>query len=195
MIHAMSVATIAITPDAPLAARLEAEAGVEFVNGQVVEKNVSILGEITIASLTTFLGPVGRAAGYVLIGSALGYKIYPDDPARFRKPDLSLIQFSRLKGVDLDEGFAHIAPDIAVEVVSPTDSDYDVHNKVEEYLAHAVQQVWVVRPNVQTISIYRPDGGVTVFRAKDELVSELLPALRLKVREVFEMPAEPAKVS
>src|SRR5262249_42594845 len=63
-----------------------------------------------------------------------------------RKPDASFIRKGRLKNEELPEGDLRIAPDLAVEAVSPNDTVYELDEKVEEYLAAGVRLVWVINP-------------------------------------------------
>ena len=92
--------------------------------------------------------------------STLGYQCFPDSPTHFRKPDVSAVRRERLAGLDPDPGLMPIAPDLAVEVVSPKDFAYDVALNVEEYLANGFKLIWVVHPNTKTVVIHRADGTV-----------------------------------
>jgi hypothetical protein len=70
-----------------------------------------------------------------VLPSDAGYQCFPDDPGKVRKPDASFIQAARLAVEDEPEGWARIAPDLAVEVVSPNDLFEAVAIKVREYLS------------------------------------------------------------
>jgi Uma2 family endonuclease len=103
-----------------------------------------------------------------------------------RKPDVSLIFRDRLPAEQLEEGHLTLPPDLAVEVVSPNDSAYEVEEKVQEYLEVGVRLVWVVYPPTRTIHIHRADRTTAVIRSDDELTGEdLLPGFRCRVGDLF----------
>ena len=78
-------------------------------------------------------------------------------------------------------------PDVAVEVVSPSDTAAEVAGKVAEYLAAGSQRVWVVYPSVRRVVIHRADCSVLSYSG-DDLISdeELLPGFSLPLSEIFE---------
>ena len=81
------------------------------------------------------------------------------------------------------------APDLAVEVLSPTDEERTLRIKVSNYLA-AGTVVWVVDPNARTIEIHTPGQPVQVLIESDTLTAEgLFPGFALKLAEVFEQAA------
>lgn len=172
---------------APDQRRLEDEAGVEYVDGQIVEKPLSMESAETEVIIASILHAAARASGKARVfSSTLGYKCYPEDPARFRKPDLSLILLSRLKDIDLREGFSPIPADLAVEVLSPGDLAYAVAEKVDEYLQHGFATVWIVTPHTRTVAVYRADGSTSLLHESDLITLEsLLPGFSCKVADFF----------
>jgi Uma2 family endonuclease len=77
-------------------------------------------------------------------------------------------------------------PVLAVEILSPSDTQEDIVDKVLAYLEGGVKLVWVVEPVFQTISIYRPDALPTMLNDTQELSGEAhLPGFRARVAEVF----------
>ena len=96
------------------------------------------------------LGRVGGGEGGLLLSS---------DPDTVRAPDVWFIRAERLEGGRLPRrGYVRLAPDIAVEVMSPTDRHGDVLRKVGEYLAAGTRLVWVIYPESRVAVIYRPEG-------------------------------------
>ena len=84
------------------------------------------------------------------------------------------------------KGFFHGAPDLAVEVLSPSDTVEEIEAKVDEYLAAGTQLVWVVNPRRQTVSVYRKDGTTTILRREDALNGEsVVPGFSLSLAELF----------
>ena len=64
----------------------------------------------------------------------------------------------------MPDGPLLVVPDLAVEVVSPNDRQYDVDHKVAEYLEVGVKLVWVINPDTRVVVIYRADGTIAGVR-------------------------------
>ena len=106
-------------------------------------------------------------------------------PDTVRAPDVSFLSNARMPPED-HEGFVPGAPDLAVEVVSLSERDVDVHVKVMDYLAHDTRLVWVVRPAQRTVTVYRPDGTAQVLRETDTLEGEdVVPGFALPLEKLF----------
>lgn len=103
-----------------------------------------------------------------------------------RLPDLGFVATHRIPEEGQPQGIWDIAPDLAVEVISPNDVYAKVAQKVDDYLEAGVQQVWLVLPEQKSITIYRSPFDITVFQDEMELVSEdLFPAFRCPLSEIF----------
>ena len=100
-----------------------------------------------------------------------------------RIPDVAFVRAERTLPPDtLPEG----APDLVVEVVSPTNTPREIHRRISDYFAAGCKRVWVFYPEEKEIYIHGP-GGVTGRRA-DELLEEpeLLPGFSVNVSSFFE---------
>jgi Uma2 family endonuclease len=174
-------------PTAEELVRAQDEAGVEFANGHIVEKPVSIESseiELAIGAVLRLEATKTRSAR--VFGSSLGYKCFRDDPGKFRKPDVTLVRNERIDAFDPKLGMMPIPPDLAVEVLSPNDLAYDVAEKVQEYLDNGFPLVWVVQPNTRTVTIYRADGSMALMHESDEITGEsALPTFRCRVADLF----------
>ena len=107
------------------------------------------------------------------------------DPDLVRAPDVAFIRDERLPEEEIP-GFLEVAPDLAVEVLSPSDLFSDVEGKVRCWLEHGTSEVWVADPQSRRILIYCADGTVRDLGGQDEIASEdLLPGFRLPVADVF----------
>ncbi len=107
-----------------------------------------------------------------------------------RMPDVSFISASRIPEEGETEDLWHIAPDLAVEVISPSESWVKVNRKIRDYFASGVQQVWLVSLEFDEIHVYDSPKGMIVLREDDQLTSEkLLPGFRCAIRELFRSPA------
>ncbi|ETX06288.1 Uma2 family endonuclease [Candidatus Entotheonella palauensis] len=127
--------------------------------------------------------------GWVLPSDA-GYQCFPDDPRKVRKPDVSFIRADRLSARDEPEGWATIAPDLVVEVISPNELFEAVAIKVDEYLMAGVPLVWVIDTATQKVYVYRHEDRGEILTASDELSGEdIVHGFRCRVADLFAPPA------
>lgn len=84
--------------------------------------------------------------------SSAGFRL---PSGNIRVPDVSFVAAGRLAGERPPEGFPDLAPDLAVEVLSPDDRSRDVLDKVGEYLQAGVRLVWVIDPKRRAAATYR----------------------------------------
>lgn len=78
-------------------------------------------------------------------------------------------------------------PVLAVEVLSPSDKQEHIDEKVEEYLAANVALVWVVNPRFRTVTVFRGDADPELFNIRQELSAEPhLPGFRVPVKDIFD---------
>src|SRR5438105_8977374 len=92
--------------------RMEDEAGIECINGEIVEKPVSFESSKVEMSIGSLLRIAALKCGTAqVLSSTRGYKCDPEDPTRFRKPDISVILNERIAGLDIHEGFLYIPAD------------------------------------------------------------------------------------
>jgi Uma2 family endonuclease len=118
-----------------------------------------------------------------------GYRL-PLGNATLRGPDVSFVSAERAKSETLIAGFVDGIPDLAVEVVSPGDRDREIARKVQEYAQCGVPRVWVVRPELATVTVHRPDGTSQTLSLEATLTSDdagfSVPGFELPIREIFD---------
>ncbi len=108
-------------------------------------------------------------------------------PDSLRAADTAFISKARAAADDISAAYWTVAPDLAVEVASPSDSPDEIQEKVEEYLAAGTRMVWVVYPRRQSVAVYRSLRDVKILRGDDTLSGEdVLPGFERKVNEIFE---------
>ena len=160
----------------------------ELIDGELKERRVSALSNLVAAEVNRIVGNHCRAhhSGWVF-AAELGYRCFPWKPSKVRRADVSFIRRDRYSWQQLThDGFMTIAPDLAVEVVSPNDLVGELDEKVEEYLRAGVQVVWVVRPAARAVQVFRADRSESWLWAADELSGEdVLPGFRCKVGDLF----------
>ncbi|MGA3189112.1 MAG: Uma2 family endonuclease [Bryobacteraceae bacterium] len=114
-----------------------------------------------------------------------GYKL-SEDPPTWIEPDVSVLRIERARATSGD-GYFVGAPEIAVEVVSPSETARDLNRKIDALLAAGCLAVWVVYPEEQEVRVFVP-GGTSYTRGMKEMLSapELLPDWELPVARLFE---------
>ena len=109
------------------------------------------------------------------------------DPDTVREPDIA---FTSAEKVPLDAritGYAEVTPDLVVEIVSPSDSRREVHDKAQMWLLHGIRLVWVVYPNTRAVDVYRAGGAVTTLTDADSLDGlDVLPGFACEVGAIFD---------
>ncbi len=104
---------------------------------------------------------------------------------RVVKPDVAFVSTERLPE-DRSKG-SPIPPDLAVEVVSPSDKHYDVTEKALAYLRSGTRLVWVVEPVAKTVMVYRSETDSTVLNYEDTLTGEdVVEGFTCPVAQLFE---------
>jgi len=101
-----------------------------------------------------------------------------------RRPDVSVFLNERLEQIDLNRIPAPVAPDIAVEVLSPSESAIDVRRKVRDYLRAGAQEVWLVDHANGEVLVHT-NAGIVVRQGADPVSSPLLPGFAVSVTELL----------
>jgi Uma2 family endonuclease len=125
----------------------------------------------------------------VVYGPDTTFKVGEDD----RLPDISFVAIERIPEDGDPEGLWNIAPDLAVEIVSPNDTYQKLMNKVFDYLDAGVKEVWLVAPESKTVTIYYSFTEVKILTENDVLTCEkLLPGFSCPVGDLFKLPKRPS---
>ncbi len=161
----------------------------ELVDGEIIEMAPvgGMHGQLTGKIYRLLAEYVEQLSlGEVLVGDVGFILSLPHDPERVRAPDIAFVSTSNLPGGQLPAGFLHGAPDLAVEVLSPTDNPLEIQQKVKDYLDAGARLVWVVAPLAKTVTVYRADGSARLVRDQEHLEGEdVLPGLIIALSEVF----------
>jgi len=109
---------------------------------------------------------------------------------RDRLPDVSFVSASRIPPEGEPETKWHLAPDLAVEIISPNDIYSEVEDKIYDYFSAGVKQVWVISSEHKTLTVFHSPTQTTILTKDDVLTcEELLPNFQLPLKEIFKMPA------
>jgi len=159
---------------------------VELIRGRLVvrEPPATRHGAVS-ANLTLELGAfVHRKKLGQVFAQDTGFKI-ESDPDTVRGPDVAFVANERLDRIPT-EGYAELAPDLVVEVLSPGDRAGELLAKVGDFLAAGTRLVWVVDPRRREARVFRPDGSVAVIDQEGELDGEgVLPGFTCRLSAVL----------
>ncbi len=115
-----------------------------------------------------------------------GFKIAAD-PDTVLAPDATFVTAEREALAEGSEGYFPGAPDLALEVISPSDRYSEVAGKVQKYLSAGTRMVVVVDPPKRTVIVHRSRADVLILKEDDVLDGgDVLPGWTLKVRELFD---------
>lgn len=161
----------------------------ELVDGQLVSTEMSGIAAWIASRINRRLGDVNDAQGLgAVLTSDASYQCFAEDPDRIRRPDVSFIHRSRMRPQYLI-GHIPIAPDLAVEVVSPNDLFFDVRRKAGEYMRAGVRLIWVVNPEEREVQVYRGNGTYQLVQNGESLDGEdVIPGFRCPLAEIFQPP-------
>lgn len=154
----------------------------EYIEGRVVE----VVSRNKPSRIAAYIG--GRLSIFVVDGN-LGTVTTTDggymiDGERYI-PDAAYVSFKRQPIPDDDAAYNAVAPDLAVEVLSPGNSDEEIDTKVKHYLA-AGTVVWIFDPDTEAVTIHKPNTKAITLKADVELdAGDVLPSFKLKVAKVF----------
>ena len=124
-----------------------------------------------------------QATGEVFAAET-GFKLQ-SDPDTVRAPDISFVSSAQLPAAGLP-GEDLGPPDVAVEVLSPSDQQSAVAEKIRDYLGAGCQQVWIVSIEMRTVTLYKAETDVRVFTAADTLVGDgPLAGFQFDVADIF----------
>lgn len=121
----------------------------------------------------------------VVAGAETGF-IISRNPDTVRAPDIAFVRAERIPASGSPKNFFPGPPDLAVEVLSPSDTLFEVEEKVEDWLTVGTVAVWVVNPRKRTVTIYTAAQAPRTL-AESEMLrgDELIPGFEFPVKDIF----------
>ena len=163
----------------------------EIVDGEYVEKPMSVLSTLVNRNLAFHLDTFVRTAKVGWVVEEMLFAM--PNIGRSRRPDTAFVSYSQWPR---NRRIPHIAawdlrPEIAIEVVSPSNQAYDVALKLDEYLHEGVKEVWIVYPVQRRLDVFTAPNECRVLRSGDTLTCErFLPGFAVPLAELF-LDSEP----
>lgn len=158
----------------------------ELIDGRIVPMSPAggehgLIEFILGAALTNFVRQ--RKLGWVTGGEVGIYTRH--NPDRVRGADIAFISKQRSAQPPAKK-FLDLAPDLVVEIISPTDRWADMRQKISEYFAIGVTQVWIIEPELRTVLVYSSPSASTTLSESDTLHGAgTLEGFSLPVGELF----------
>ena len=121
----------------------------------------------------------------IVVGAETGF-LLARNPDTVRGADIAFVTTSRLPQGGRPQGYFPGAPDLAVEIVSPNDTNAQVADKVEDYLNAGARLVWIVNPRSRTVTIHRAGQTPVLLGATDTLTDDqIVPGFECSIAEIF----------
>ena len=159
----------------------------ELIRGEVIKMSPTGGKHGVIAHrIGRLLGNWAEQQGIGLVFAAeTGFRL-ATNPDTVRAADVALVLNERIPATGIPDSFWDGAPDLAVEVLSPSDSASDVLDKVRDYLAVGADQVWVANPKNSTVSVYKSLQDVQTLTVRETLEGAgAVAGFTCEVREFF----------
>jgi Uma2 family endonuclease len=142
----------------------------ELVDGEIIASPSGFYSSAVAARISHLLqmytdnNPVGLVAG-----ADAGIRL-PD--GNVRSPDVSVVRIEKLPDGKPPRTFGAFAPDLAVEVLSPSDSHRLIADKIGEYLQCGVSLVWLVDPDAKSVTVFRSLTDVQNLKSGDTITAD-----------------------
>ncbi|MBM2809452.1 MAG: hypothetical protein HW416_211 [Chloroflexi bacterium] len=159
----------------------------ELVDGVVIELMPAapphgIIAATIALLLGNFVRP--RHVGTVLVEGGFIIRRNPDT---VRGPDVAFIRAERMPTAPAPRGFWELAPDLVVEIISPSNTRAEVQTKIREYLEAGVPLVWSVDPDARTVEVVHSLYDRVLLSEDDVIHSDdVILGFSCPIREIFE---------
>ena len=161
----------------------------EVIDGLRVELLMSALNDYLASRLTILLGSLVLSAKLGHVVCEVMFELPVTGRSRRRRPDVAFVSFERwAENRRLPErgDYWPVAPDLAIEFVSPNDEIDEMMDKLNDYFEGGVRQVWVVHPRSRVVHVFDSAADVRGVREPAEIGGgDVLPGLRIPVAVMF----------
>ncbi len=164
----------------------------ELIDGTLVEKTMGFWeSQIAVRIGSILLTYVQHANLGIVAGEAGMMQIFPN---QVRMPDVSFIAWQDLEDSGFpDRAAPNMAPTLAVEVISDSNTPREMERKLAEYFEAGSKLVWYVYPKTKEVHVYASTDEVSVLKESDTLTGgDLLPGLEINLKELFKPPVNPS---
>ena len=155
----------------------------EMEDGRLTEVPTSMRHEAIGYNLIVLLSPFVRGHGFVSLGQG-GFRMKDGNVCA---PDVSFTRKERFPGGQAPDTFGDLAPDLCVEIISPSERCSQMSRKVREYFSGGAVQVWHIFPERQEVIVFMSPTDTQTLGADGVLdAGGLLPGFSCRVADLFE---------
>jgi Uma2 family endonuclease len=164
----------------------------ELIDGELIEVSpTSFESSLVTSQLAGYIIPFVRVNRLGWVTSAEGGIVLRRNPDTVVAPDIGFIRKDRFPVGQDPHKFLSVPPDLAVEVVSPSDSNSQTRKKLALYRSVGVPLIWIVEPKNRTVTVYEAGQPALVLRSGEMLTGgSILPGFQLSVDEIFASPLD-----
>ena len=159
----------------------------ELIDGELREMapTVNWHGEVE-SNLVIRLGGHVQAQGLGRVSCGEILYIVRRNPDRVRAADIAFIRQERVPSLEARQHIMEVIPDLAVEILSKSDTIEEISDKIDDWLHAGVQMLWVVDPFRRTVTIYQPGRDPSLLGEHGTLEGDpVVPGFRCPVAEIF----------
>ncbi|MCY3832341.1 MAG: Uma2 family endonuclease [Chloroflexi bacterium] len=161
---------------------------IELVEGEIVEmpKPGGKHGQIAMRLSVRIGGYVEANNLGVATSGDTGFVIERSDVGRdtVRGLDIAFMKKGRVPD-ELPDSLLELAPDLAVEVISPSNKAGDIEKKIQQLLSAGTSLIWIVYPDLRTVTIHTEDGATTLTVTDTLTGGDILPGFEVRVADIF----------
>ncbi|MCY3978633.1 MAG: Uma2 family endonuclease [Chloroflexi bacterium] len=161
---------------------------VELVEGEIVDMPLpNPIHAAILATLATKLNNfvTETESGRILVGDApFVLKRNVEGRDTLRGLDIAYISAERLPG-KLPRSPLHVAPDLAVEIISPSNKAEDIEKKIEQLFDAGTSLIWIVYPDLQRVAVHASDGTFKLKESDTLSGGDVLPGFEVLVSDIF----------
>lgn len=162
----------------------------ELIDGVLVEKAMGFYEAYLALSLGSILGGFVQQHRLGIVVGADG--MIRLSPGLVRIPDVSFVSFDRLPNRQIPrEPIADLVPDLAIEVLSKSNTKKEMDRKLRDYFKAGVRLVWYVQPDDHTVEVFTSPRARLVLRENQALDGgDVLPGFTLPLPQLFAEPGQ-----
>jgi Uma2 family endonuclease len=115
-----------------------------------------------------------------------GFELQPEPEPVVRAPDVAFVCKDRIPPPDQQAGFWPLAPDLVVEIISPSETAEEIQDKVQDYLAAGTRLIWLVYPSIRAVVEYQSPTQIRQLGVEETLEGgEVIPGFRYPLKDLF----------
>jgi Uma2 family endonuclease len=115
-----------------------------------------------------------------------GFLLKAEPEPTVRSPDIAFVRKDRIPKEEEQEGFWTLAPDLVVEIISPSETAETIQEKVWDYLLAGTGLIWLVYPKLKMVVEYHSDRQIRQLGIEDHLEGgEIIPGFRHPMKKLF----------